>query len=154
MSARPRPTPRSGAVLALLLCAALAACAAEPPPVPADLAARLEAARSRGWPDVCRVPPPEGPGLSTAEVRAELERARERAVYEAGLVRWRAGLRALPPQPPAEERPPGPPAASPPVPPPIVETGVGETVRTETASGSLADFLLWLEGALPAGTAP
>lgn len=145
----PRPR-RTGALHAVPVLLALAACTADPPPVPPDLAARLDAARERGWPDVCHVPPPEAPGLSTAEVRARLEQARERAQYEAAMVRFRAGLRALPPQAPAAPRGPAATPAPAPAPPPLVETGVGETVRTETASGSLSDFLLWLEGALPA----
>lgn len=136
--------------MALFALGLVAACTPVPP-LPGQLAAQLAEAAHGGWPDVCRVPPPEEPDLFAAEVRAELARTRMLAAYEAGVIRFRAGLRALPPEPPQEAEPAhATPAAAPPSPPPVVEPGVGETVRTETASGSLADLLLWLEGALSA----
>jgi hypothetical protein len=131
--------------LALVPAAWLAACT-EPVPPPAGEAAEVaRAAAAEPYPELARVPPRPRLGY-TVEQRREIVRGliadREHTRYEGETLRHRL-LGAAAPTPPAQPQLEAPAVAEPP--PLIVEAAVlGESVRSESRSGSLSDFLDWL----------
>lgn len=131
--------------LVLVQTAWLAACAEPVPPASGAAAEVARAAAAEPYPQLARVPPRPKLGYTVEQRRAivrGLIADREQTRYEGETLRHRL-LGTNAPTPPAMPQAEAPAAAEPA--PVIVEAAVlGESVRTESRSGSLSDFLDWL----------